>query len=520
MSNSILLLLLSIGTVIAADYNSTIRRIVIALIALSTFAILIYLLADKFSLNGLDEAFYAHIGHVFDLSQLVRFWPETLTFIIISLGLLFIFLRLDRKLSDVSHQNNKLLLRNICRLLAPVIVAVSILLNPFFLQLANSYQKTKLHSKFALPENFNDIDQLAPPITYTSPIITPNFVVIFAESLEDSFINAQTYPKLMPKTRELIDSRGFRIKGIKEVTLSNWTDAGLVAALCGASMTIDYSDYTFGDRAETEFIQDRIKAANIIGESCIGDILSKDGYSMNFYGGSDFGEESKTLLFRSQGFKSVTLNKTIEESLGGKLPKTEWGIYDDSLLKHVMKRVTSYSEHTQPKGEVLLTVDTHVPGYISPTCVDEEGNRPTDQFLKSVNCADMLISEFITNLLESPQHADTVIFLISDHLHRGELPGLKIARNNRDYLFAVFNSRQKLSGNTITKIGTALDIGPTILAHLGYEIKTLNFGRNLMSSNPTLAESIGLSRLSINIVKLRHKMRAHWKANIEKQMNE
>lgn len=505
------LILLSILTLVIANYRTKNQKIFLLLLLTCIILDVIYLTANHFSNDGVNRAVIAHLDYLWDFESLLRFWYVTFTFILIISFLITGFKSLQSSIGKIKISVSATMTQ-IARHSTPVLILITFLINPLTLDFLKIYQLKKLDNTTKLPEEFRNIERSAPPIAHTALTTTPNFIIVFAESLESTFLDPKIYPRLMPNLQKLIADKGFQIHGVKELTLSNWTDSGLTAALCGISMKPSYSDFGIPNSEITEKIKTRIAATDIIGESCVGDFLVKDGYELSFYGGSEFGRRSKTLLFKSQGFKNIFMTEEIIGSKPELLPTTIWGTYDDALFSFTADNIKK-TDNEKPFGHVVLTVDTHTPGYVSPSCNKQKYGFIKSPLLNAVKCADQLISDFIIHQLTPRHQEETVIFLISDHLYPGKLPEYLSSRETRDNLFVVFNSRISNSEpiKSITRSATSLDIGATIMAHLGYDIKTLNFGRNLMYKHPTLAESLGQTTLSRNIVHLRHLMNDHWK---------
>ena len=123
-----------------------------------------------------------------------------------------------------------------------------------------------------------------------------------------------------------------------------------------------------------------------------------------------------------------------------------------------------------------------------------------------------LIAGFINGILDDPATKNTTIILVSDHLHAKPPERLsKIARSKRDYMFVSFNAHVEANFHEdLTRDSTALDVAPTLLALLGYDISTFNLGRNLFKKENTLVESLGRERLFANIAIVRAKIREQW----------
>lgn len=463
-------------------------------------ALLIYNTIDKFSNDGVNFSLVPHLEHALNLESLIRFWPVTIIFflalvaIVVPTAILHFWFERNPVLTSSATMRFFFL---------PICLISAVALNPLTSESLILYKTTKNLANIALPESFNSINVVAPPITYSSPPKLGSFVIILAESFESSFLNDEIYSNLTPKLNKLITDKGFRINGIGDLQLSNWTDTALVAILCGTSMSVDRTPNS-SHSTDSVFPQ--------VGETCVGDILSKDGYSLYFYGASDFSYDNKYDLLSPQGFE-VSMGENISPSQPANANVSAWGMHDDEFFAKVLIKIKSKTNTlpTPPVGHVLLTVDTHVPGYYSRNCNFNESQEHMNDYLKAVKCADDNISFAINHLLKN--HEGLTVFLMSDHIAPGRLPETEVREVERDNLFVVFNSRAKNaeSGKEVNRTASSLDIGPTILANLGYEINTLNLGRNLLGTKPTLPEQMGYPIFANNIVKLRKIVRKHWK---------
>ena len=489
---------------IAISSKRTMRRALILIASINLLFILVHFVANHFSIDGFNESVIAHLKYTLDLKSLIQFWPVTIGTLATLGTLLITALFYDRTLDNLKHKISPTIKAvAICSI--PVAVFGATWFNPLIVDLNSLYGQYKRDALVQLPEEFQALSATAPEINHSSPAEKPNFIIIFAESLERPLFDNTTYPNLLEKTNRIVGNHGLTIEGIKELTLSNWTFSGLVAALCGMSMNVNYSEMGTIDQ----------QSPNLIGETCIGDILHQDKYQLGFVGGSDFGMKGKTLLLESQGFSNIHGRQSIESAYQTPVPASQWGIYDQTLFDYSRNVLSDLVDNsTEPFGLVILTVDTHNPSVRSPQCSEQTYADGSSDFLNSVKCTDSMLSEFIGGVLTSEEHKDTVVFLISDHLYPHQtLPNNSLKRIDRDNMFHVFNSKFTHHGATssVKRLATPLDLAPTILANLGYTIESLNFGRNLMIDKPTLAEAMGHSTLSSNIVPLRHQMNDSWK---------
>ncbi|RBP53094.1 sulfatase-like hydrolase/transferase [Arenicella xantha] len=508
------LLLITYATTAIIE-NRLVVRLSTTLLGLQLVFLIAFNIANWLGRDGFNNTVIAHLKYLLDWGTLIRFWPIailTLAALLFSLlGLAF----LERRIIKTSI-NTSSVFRTFITLIAPSTLLILLALNPLTQDLAAIAKTRSLERQYQISEHETKLQIIAPPIGSISPEKKFDFVIIFAESLEATFFDEKWFPGLMSSTNRLIQDRGLRHQGIKDLTLSNWTDSGLTAATCGLSMTVDFTEAS-KTKLSAQKIAARKASSTLRGETCIGDILHSDGYQLAFIGGSEFGWESKERLFRQQGFDRFFGEKEIQSQQQSPKPTTTWGVYDDTLFDTTLNIIKQRNQRS-PQGLVVLTVDTHTPGYPSPKCVNLTYLDLGDKLLDAAHCADHLISGLISEIIQAESTKDTVIFLISDHLYPGELKseGKSIPRQQRENMFAVFNSRLPLDKQQLIppRIATSLDVAPTILAHLGYDIKTLNFGRNISEIAPTLAETYGLQKLSLNIVNLRNKLRAYWKQEL------
>ena len=515
--NSLLFTLVALASLTAAGFSKRYRKLILTAIFINLTCVLIYLFVDHYSHAGVNYATLEHLVPLLTPATVVQFWPSILLFlgslITISITLKIISRAIVSGNITASRFTSKLACFS-----APVFIVVAYLANPLFHDSYELYKGISQDKELdPLPNGFDDITKLAPAIEYTAPQQKKNFIIILAESFNGSFTDANLYPGLTPGITQLIDERGTQFTGIKELRLSDWTISGLVALFCGVSMYPDITETKVSEEEkDSAFVQRRMAAANIIGESCIGDVLAQDGYELSFTGGSEFGIVGKTRLFESQGINKLYLTNEIAQASTEELPRSSWGIYDDDLFNFSEKLLSK--EQSLPFGFVTLTVDTHEPYEISPTCNNKTYGEGEQEILNAIHCSDKLISNFINTILNSPKHQDTTIILLSDHLYRGVLQDSPIPRREIDYLFAVFNHELRLQGQkTIHREATPYDIGPTILGLLGYNINTFNFGRNLLNEEPTLAESLTWPQVYEYVIYIRHKMRDYWLENFEQE---
>ena len=458
----------------------------------SLLMVITYTFTNHFSRDGFNVAAIIHLKFLFNKITLIQFYKEGLIATISIIIAIVIANKayktqfLPRKISPIMQVT----------LLGMTLFfsTISIIINPLTVDVKNLATYYYLTKKDPLPKEFSNIDSLILKHSISKPSTYKNFIIIFAESLESTFFKKSLFPDLTTNLDGLIQDFGIEIDGIKNIEMTNWTYTGIEAALCGSIN-----------------LKDNIKFSKKI--KCIGNILEKDNYHLSFIGGSNFAIESKSSLLKTQGFDNIFAFDDIadfhKKKYKTKLPTQKWGAFDQSTFEFANAYLSSISEQNiQRQGLVLLTVDTHAPGYISPQCKGLKYKQLNNTLLDSIKCADLMISSFIKKHID-----DYDIFLISDHLYPGSFNiTQKINYDDRSLMFTHLSINHSNIAKKINRLSTNLDIAPSILNRLGYQINNLNFGRNLFNNDQqTLNESIGFEALYDNS----HKIRDMHKASLE-----
>lgn len=305
----------------------------------------------------------------------------------------------------------------------------------------------------------------------------PNVVLIYGEGLERSFFDDTRFPGLTPQINRL-RQQAWDFSGIHQAPFTGWTIAGQVASQCGIPVTNPQN----GSGVETQV--------------CLGDILAQAGYTNVYLNASNLEFAGKGEFWEHHGYHR-RLGYTDISALAGdpQAPLSEWGPYDDTLLKAAHNELNSLQQAGQPFILTLLTVDTHArKGYPTPSCSTLPfplASRPEKRsaMLKAVHCSDQLLGQFIGQLLDR-HDPNLIIVLMSDHIQ----PAVNDAepflpeRDARQNLFLVWNGQP---AKKIQRQATTFDLAPTLAQLLGWDVSAIGLGRSLLTPQPTLSEQLG-----------------------------
>lgn len=301
-----------------------------------------------------------------------------------------------------------------------------------------------------------------------------NFVVLYLESLERTYLNEKEFPGLAPNLSHW-EKEATHFTNIRQVTGTGWTIGGMVASQCGIPLM------TPGHGNAMSGMPDFLPLAD-----CLGGHFERQGYQLDFMGGADLSFAGKGKFYHTHGFDKVDGGTALAALLDNP-PTSAWGIYDDALLSLFEQRLAERSAKNQPFGLLGLTLDTHHPeGHMPPACDGIEYADGSNPILNAVHCSDQLVGDFIDGFMQSPAADDTVLVVMSDHLAMRNSAWERLENHQRRNLLMMFSP--DLAPNSIDKPGSTLDVAPTLLSAMGYNISGWGFGRNMLSGVTTLVE--------------------------------
>ncbi|WOD12156.1 sulfatase-like hydrolase/transferase [Pseudomonas sp. NyZ704] len=441
-----------------------------AIIALSV----LYSVSDFYTGEGVTEATIFHILYGWrGLPPVQIFWIGSV--VIIYASIIFILISLLLR-----YRFEKYFPFPVASFLLAFSASLfSVATHPAVTQLANIYGalRSEKHSYY-LDQEVNKDDYVVNGETKKS------LVYLYLESYERTFFDEYAYPDLASGLKAIKDS-ALDFSNIHQSPLTQWTMAGIAASQCGIPL------------ASTKLSRPESKVSQFLipGSKCISDILFQDGYSVTYMGGADLAFSSKDVFFESHNFDKAYGLKYFQKRFPA-MPTSSWGVYDDFLFERAIEEIEADLESGGPFAFFMLTLDTHSPnGHVTPSCEKDDSyaslNNP---MLDAVKCSDRLASQFINDLkdmLVKYDRNDVVIVVSSDHLQMQSttLDTLLSYQDKRRNLFFIIDSEQQ--GHLIDRAGTTMDIAPTVLSILGWDVTSLALGRNLLSEEKTLIEKYG-----------------------------
>lgn len=331
---------------------------------------------------------------------------------------------------------------------------------------------------------FDIKDHFQKPTFTLSPKNKKNVILVYLESLESTYEfldqTASAYSLIKPLMKDAVIGNN-----IAQTIGSKYTTAGMVSSQCGVPLLPMGLNNAIFERKDSNLeIDDFYK--NI---ECLSDKLSEEGYNLSFMNGADARKYSKRSFLRSHGYTRIFDEHAVteEERLGR---DNLWGLNDEILYENLRKEIDFLASQQKPFLLSYLTISTHGPnGYLDSDCA-YLGNQ-TSQIPAAIQCSINKLTAFYSYIHKKGLAENTIFVVMSDHLARKNTLGRDLTKQkNRKNLFFVKGAGNPLISN---KPASALDIYPTILELLGYEIKDnrANMGVSLFSKNKTLIETFG-----------------------------
>lgn len=485
------------------EKRNNIICIILTLISLIIFYTCIYI-NKNFSGVSFEQILYSIINSkgtsINALKQGIIF-VSVLT--IITFVILYIIVKLNHKYLEHKYRltikiKNKTYLIDALYLRKKRLLFYSILL--IFISLYNCYTNLGIKEYIEFQNSKSTLidDNYINPkdVNITFPEKKQNLIYIFVESLETSAVSSinggDVEKSYIPNLENIaLNNINFSNKdnlgGAKNLSLTTWTAAGMVAQTSGIPLkVIDGNEY-------------RGYGESLPGATSIGDILEDNGYKNYLLLGSDasFGGRKDYVTYHGD-YEIYDLyyarnNKWIDKDY-----YEWWGFEDRKLFSFAKTELKKISKNEEPFNFTILTADTHFyDGYQDKKCKKEFDS----DYANSYYCLDEMLNNFIKWIQKQDFYKNTTIVISGDHLTMQNS-----FFNEDNYTRTIYNAfiNSKITSNNYkNRAFTSLDMFPTTLASLGVKIEgnKLGLGTNLFSNEQTLIEKYDYNYVNKEIKK-------------------
>lgn len=297
------------------------------------------------------------------------------------------------------------------------------------------------------------------PSTVSVPVTKPNIVMIVVESLGAKFIgplsnNSDTTPYLNQLAKESIFFENLYATGTRTVR-------GLEALSLSVPPTPGYAVVKRPDHKDLY---------------SIGNTFLNNGYSSTFlYGGRGFFDNMNS-FFSGNGFSTIDQGDFNKNEITF---SNAWGVCDEDLFKKALNIIET-SDKKKPFLMLMLTTSNHRPFTYPENKIDIPSGESR---AGAVKYTDFAIGKFLTEAKNKQWAKNTVFIVIADHSTEG--------RGQFDLEMSDFHiplwiySPHLLKPQVISKLGSQIDLLPTLIHLLGLKDDSPFFGQSLLNPNWT-----------------------------------
>ena len=360
-------------------HSKFVSIIIAALTLLSLFISGFWYVSDYLTGSGIDESVIFHLRADMSGATLADFAPviaASVIYLIISIMFSLYVYHVVR----TEHISRK---HKMQASLASFALFFSLAINPGISDLTSLVKHTYWVSHeddVVSHEDEQPIDYLIPDDA-TANLNNKNLVYIYLESVERTYLDENIFPGLMPNLKR-IETVSLSFTDIWQIVGSNWTIGGMVSSQCGIPLFIPSGPNSMV--GINRFLPEA---------TCMGDILSANGYELSYLGGSRLAFAGKGNFYKTHGFTQVEGFDELIGNLSDTSYRSDWGLYDDTLFDILKQRFNELSTAETPFGLFALTLDTHHPnGHVSTYCNDVKYKDGLNPILNAVHCSDKMVA--------------------------------------------------------------------------------------------------------------------------------
>jgi len=317
------------------------------------------------------------------------------------------------------------------------------------------------YKKYTSNEVDDFISSINKPNTSTSVVLDtnrPNIVFIILESWSADNVESIGGLKGVTPYFKLLEKDGLSFSNFYS---NGWTSDQAMSSIFSSFPVFPY----------VAIINQTDKARKL---PCLNKSLLQYGYhSSYFFGGQlTYGNIKGYLL--SQGFDIV------KDELDYKyLPSGALGVHDEYMFSQFKDELNALP---QPFMSALFTLSSHSP-FDFPGEHMLSFNSKEDKYVNSVAYTDRHLGSFINSVKTEDWYSNTLFVIVADHSHSSPIRR-RLAEKERFKIPMLWFGevlKEDFKGTRWDKLGSHIDITPTILAQLGKDNNSYKFGKDIFN---------------------------------------
>ncbi len=233
-----------------------------------------------------------------------------------------------------------------------------------------------------------------------------NLITVYLESTENTFSDETLFGENLLANLDAATS-GWASYDLHQFPTGGWTMAGIVGTECGIPLkskllTVGVNPNDFGEQVEHY----------LPGATCLGDVLAGHGYTNAFVGGAHTRFGGKDTLLSDHGYSSIQGLADWEAAGEQRSDISAWGLSDARMFQHAQDTLAGLRAAGTPFNLTILTLDTHDPGAVYPSCTGTDEAR----LATALKCSGRAVAGFLDYLKRNGYLDDTVVILMGDHV--------------------------------------------------------------------------------------------------------
>ena len=197
-------------------------------------------------------------------------------------------------------------------------------------------------------------------------------------------------------------------------------------------------------------------------------------YNSSYFFGGDLNYGNIKAYLLSNGFEILKDQQDYTN-----LPSGRLGVHDEFMFNQYKKELSSLD---QPFLSALFTLSSHSP-YDFPADHKLSFNSREDQYVNSVAYTDKCLGDFMQSVNNEDWYSNTLFVIVADHSHNSP-KGWRLAQKEKFKIPMLWYGevlKEEFRGKIPNKMGSHIDIVPSILSQLNIDDSKYHWGRDLFN---------------------------------------
>ncbi|MCQ2310435.1 MAG: sulfatase-like hydrolase/transferase [Paludibacteraceae bacterium] len=202
----------------------------------------------------------------------------------------------------------------------------------------------------------------------------------------------------------------------------------------------------------------------------LGQCLKQAGYKLKFfYGGDEDFTNMRSYLVQG-GFE----NRVADRDFAPADRLSKWGVPDHIVFDRALSEIVGRKQDTAKHLDVILSLSSHEP-------FEVDYHHLENPYLNAIAYTDSCLGAFMDTLRNSPIWDSTLVVMVADH-------GFPYPDGLANYMPARYRIPVVMAGGAvqqarqIDRLGSQVDLVPTLLCQMGLEADGFLFGKNMVDT--------------------------------------